>query len=168
MSKKDEKAMQKAVQAEEIEALFVQSAAGMAYENGRLTLSGVAPTTLMFSDRPKRVTGHLPTEEFLDSWGDGQDSFADDPPNAVLSIFSEEEVNDVVVVLREPALEADRFSYQVDILDGEMPASGGANSLFIDVIGRPLTPVSIAGVRRRGRRRGRRRMRRRDRRRMMY
>ncbi len=31
----------------------------------------------------------------------------------------------------------------------------GASSLFIDMIGRPLTPVSVAGVRRRGRRRGR-------------
>jgi hypothetical protein len=168
MSKKDDKAMEKTVQADEIEALFVQSAAGMAYENGRLTLNGVAPTTLMFSDRPKRVTGHVPTEEFLDSWGDGDDSFADDPPNAVLSVFSEDEVNDIVVVLQDPQLDADRFSYQVEILDGEMPASGGPSSLFIDVVGRPLTPVSIAGVHRRGRRRGRRRQRRRDRRRMMY
>jgi len=168
MSKKDDKAMKKAVQANEIEALFVQSAASMAYKNGRLILNGIAPTTLMFSDRPKRVTGHLPTEEFLNSWGDGEDSFADDPPNAVLSIFSEEEVNDVVVVLQDPQIDGDRFSYQVEILDGEMPANGGANSLFIDVIGRPLTPVSIAGVHRRGRRRGRRRQRRRDRRRMMY
>ena len=164
----EDKAMEQIAQADEIEALFVQSAAGMAYENGRLTLNGVAPTTLMFSDRPQRVTGHIPTEEFLDAWGDGDDSFADDPPNAVLSIFSEDEVNDVVIVLRDPALEADRFSYQVDILDGEMPASGGASSLFIDVIGRPLTPLSIAGVHRRGRRRGRRRMRRRMGRRMMY
>jgi hypothetical protein len=160
--------MEQMAQADEIEALFVQSAAGMAYENGRLTLKGVAPTTLLFSDRPQRVTGHVPTEEFLDSWGDGDDSFADDPPNAVLSIFSEDEVNDVVVVLQDPALDGDRFSYQVEILDGEMPAGGGASSLFIDVIGRPLTPVSIAGVRRRGRRRGRRRERRRMRRRMMY
>ncbi|MFL7870168.1 MAG: hypothetical protein AB8I58_15170, partial [Anaerolineales bacterium] len=64
--------------------------------------------------------------------------------------------------------EADRFSYQVEILDGEMPASGGASSLFIDVIGRPLTPMSVCGVRRRGRRRGRRRERRRMRRRGMY
>ena len=164
----DDQAMELIVQADEVEALFVQSAAGMAYENGRLTLIGVAPTTLMFSDRPQRVTGHVPTEEFLDSWGDGDDSFADDPPNAVLSIFSEDEVNDVVVVLRDPALDADRFSYQVDILDGEIPASGGASSLFIDVIGRPLTPLSIAGVHRRGRRRGRRRERRRLGRRMMY
>jgi hypothetical protein len=164
----EDKAMDQAAQADEIEALFVQSAAGMTYENGRLTLIDVAPTTLMFSDRPQRVTGHIPTEEFLDSWGDGDDSFADDPPNAVLSTFSEEEVNDVVVVLGDPALDGDRFSFQVEILDGEMSATGGASSLFIDVIGRPMTPMSVAGVRRRGRRRGRRRARRRARRRGMY
>jgi hypothetical protein len=157
----EDNAMDQIAQADEIEALFVQSAAGMAYENGRLTLNGVAPTTLMFSDRPQRLTGHVPTEEFLDSWGDGDDSFADDPPNAVLSTFSDDEVNDVVVVLQDPALDGDRFSYQVEILDGEMPAGGGASSLFLDVVGRPLTPLSIAGVRRRGRRRGRRRARRR-------
>jgi hypothetical protein len=164
----EDNAMDQIAQVDEIEALFVQSAAGMAYENGRLTLNGVAPTTLMFSDRPQRLTGHVPTEEFLDSWGDGDDSFADDPPNAVLSTFSDDEVNDVVVVLQDPALDGDRFSYQVEILDGEMPAIGGASSLFIDVVGRPLTPLSIAGVRRRGRRRGRRRERRRMRRRGMY
>jgi hypothetical protein len=148
-------------QADEIEALFVQSAQSMSYEDGRLTLHGIAPTTLLFSDRPDRVTGHVPSEEFLDSWGEGDDSFADDPPNAVLSIFQADEVNDVVVVLSDPALDLDDMSYSVEILDGDMPASGGANSLFIDVIGRPLTPVSVAGVRRRGRRRGRRRARRR-------
>ena len=156
--------MEEVATADEIEALFAQSAAGMSYENGRLTLNGIAPTTLMFSDRPQRVTGHVPTEEFLDSWGDGEDSFADDPPNAVLSIFSEDEVNDVVVVLQDPTLDGDSFGYHVEILDGEMPASGGASSLFIDVVGRPLTPVSVCGVRRRARRRGRRR----ERRRMMY
>jgi hypothetical protein len=148
-------------QAKEIEALYVQTAAGMRYEDGLLTLEGVSPTTLLFSDRPDRVTAHLPTEEFLGSWGEGKDSFADDPPNAVLSIFTEEEVVDVVVVLQDPALVDDAFSYQVDILDGEMLASGGPVSLFIDVIGRPMSPVSVAGSRRRGRRRGRRRARRR-------
>jgi hypothetical protein len=157
----DEKSQDQSAQADEFEALYAQSAAGMVYENDRLTLKGIAPTTLYFSDRPERITGHVPTEEFLDSWGEGDDSFAGDPPNAVLSIFSEDEVNDVVVVLKDPALDGDQMSYQVDILDGEIPASGGASSLFIDMIGRPLTPVSVAGVRRRGRRRGRRRARRR-------
>ena len=32
-------------------------------------------------------------------------------------------------------------------------AAGGASSLFIDVIGRPATPLSVAGVHRRERRR---------------
>jgi len=155
-------------EADEIEALFAQSAKSIAYQDGVLTLKGLAPTTLMFSDRPDRVTGHVPSEEFLDSWGEGENSFADDPPNAVLSIFQEDEVHDIVVVLSEPEIEGDQMSYKVAILDGEMPASDGPSSLFIDVIGRPMTPVSVAGVHRRSRRRGRRRGRRRTRRRMMY
>ena len=72
--------MDQVAQADEIEALFVQSAQSMAYDSGRLTLNGVAPTTLMFSDRPERVTGHVPTDELLDSWGDVDNSFADNPP----------------------------------------------------------------------------------------
>jgi len=149
----------------EIEALYVQSAQGIAYQDGVLTLEGIAPTTIMFSDRPERITGHVPSEEFLDSWGEGDNSFADDPPNAVLSTYTEDEINDVVVVLSGPALHGDQMSYSVDILDGEMPDSGGASSLFIDTIGRPMTPVSVAGCHRRTRRRGRRRGRRRARRR---
>ena len=145
----------------EIEALYVQSAHGMTYQDGRLTLEGIAPTTILFSDRPDRITGHIPSEEFFDSWGEGDDSFADDPPNAVLSIFTEDEIHDVVVVLSEPALEGDQMSYSVDFLDGDMPANGDPSSLFIDMIGRPLSPVSVAGAHREGRRRGRRRARRR-------
>jgi len=34
-----------------------------------------------------------------------------------------------------------------------MPAKGGAASLFIDIIGMPLTPLSYAGVARRSYRR---------------
>jgi hypothetical protein len=153
----DDKSQDQNTQSDEFEALYAQSAAGMAYENGQLTLNGIAPTTLYFSDRPDRITGHVPTEEFLDSWGEGDDSFAGDPPNAVLSIFTEDEIHDVVVVLSDPALDGDQMSYSVDILDGEMPPSGGPSSLFIDMIGRPLSPVSVAGVHRRGRRRARRR-----------
>ncbi|HET6445491.1 MAG TPA: hypothetical protein VFI27_13025 [candidate division Zixibacteria bacterium] len=146
--------------AKEIEALYAQSAQGMAYENGLLTLQGIAPSTIIFSDRPDRVAGHQTTQEFFDSWGEGDDSFAADPPNAVLSIFTEDEIHDVVVTLSDPTLDGDQMSYSVDILDGEMPASGGPSSLFIDMIGRPASAVSVAGCHRRGRRRGRRRARR--------
>lgn len=141
------------VQAVEIEALFVQTAHGMRYGDGRVSLEGLAPTTLFFSDRPDRVTGHIPSCEFVESWNEGPDSFASNPPNAVLSIFNADDVSDIVVELKDPVLVGSELTYTVDILDGEMPASGGPIALFIDVIDRPLSPVSVAGMHRRDRRR---------------
>ena len=81
-------------------------------------------------------------------WEDGDDSFASNPPNAVLSSFDANEVNDVVVVLSEPKLDGSDLSYQVSITDGELAATSAESSLFIDMIGRPLSPVSFAGARR--------------------
>ncbi len=139
-----------------IDALFVQTSASMSYADGILTLEGLTPTALMFSDRPDRVTGHIPSGEFIDSWGQGEDSFASNPPNAVLSVFQPEHVQDVVVVLTSPEYDGQNLSYGVDILDGEMPERGGETALFIDIIGRPLSPVSVAGMNRRDRRAERR------------
>ena len=151
-------ALDSVASAKEIEALYVQNAAGAKYDGARLTLSGVGQTTLMFSDRPDRVVAHVPTTEFVAGWGDGDDSFADDPPNAVFSSFEGAEVNDVVVVLSEPRLAGTELSYAVSITDGELLPASSESSLFIDPVGRPLSPVSFAGTRRRGRRRARRRM----------
>jgi len=101
----------------------------------------------------------MTTGEFVDDWAVEPNSFAEDPPNAVLS-FTEPDADspsDAVVVLRDPKIAGPDLGYSVELLDGEMPASAGPCTLFIDPIGRPLSPVSIAGVRRRDRRRERRR-----------
>ena len=153
----EHKDVKSVMEADEIEALFVQTAHSMSFEDGQLTLHTMAPTTLFFSDRPDRVTGHITSQEFVDSWDKGPDSFETNPPNAVLSIFHPDMVSDIVVELMEPELSGNDLSYDVVILDGEMPASGGPSALFIDVIGRPATPVSAAGMHRRDRRRDRRR-----------
>ena len=146
----------------DVEYLFAQTATGFSVvPNGRITLHGVSATTLWFSDRPYRLTGHLPTDEFVTSWGEGEDSFADTPPNAVLSIFEDDAVNDLVVVLSDPILADGDLTYAAEVSEGDLAPSSGPVSLFIDTIGRPMTPGSIGGVRRRGRRRGRRRARRR-------
>ena len=102
------------------------------------------------------VTGHITSQEFVETWDKGPDNFASNPPNAVLSIFHADSVSDIVVELKRPALAGGELTYAVDILDGEMPASGGPSVLFIDVIGRPLSPVSVAGMYRRDRRDDRR------------
>ncbi len=148
--------MEPVTDVKEIQALYVQTAHGMSYDNGKLTLHTIAPTTMFFSDRPDRVTGHISSEEFVATWDVGEDSFASNPPNAALSIFHEDGVSDIVVELMNPEMVDGDLTYSVGILDGEMPASGGPNTLFIDIIGRPLSPVSVCGVRRREDRRDRR------------
>jgi hypothetical protein len=139
--------------AETAQFLFVQSAARTRYANGRLTLAGVSPVTVLFSDRPERIAGHMTTADFIPFWSEGENSFASNPPNADLSVLEGEAMDNVVLTLREPKLDGDELSYRVEVLAGELPASGGPASLFIDVIGRPVTPASFAGARRRAWRR---------------
>ncbi len=121
-----------------------------------LTLAGVSPATLYFSDRPERVVGHMTNEQFVEGWSLGDNNFAADPPNAVLSYIDagDDRPEDCVVVLSDPKLGAESIGYKYQLLEGSVPESSGACTLFIDPLGRPLSPVSVAGMRRRQRRRG--------------
>jgi hypothetical protein len=145
-------------QLEDIEAMFVQSAHGMTTSNGTLTFHGIAHSTLFFADRPQRVVGHMHTRKFVDDWGVGENSFTEDPPNAVVSFLEEGDAHpeDVTMVIRDPQMTEDTLTYKVEVLDGTLPAKAGPCSLFIDPFGRPLSPVSAAGIHRRERRRDRR------------
>lgn len=142
-------------QVDTIEAMFVQSSHGLTCSEGAMTLQGLAHSTLFFADRPQRVVGHMSTRKFIDQWGEGENSFAEDPPNAVVSFLEDGDTapEDVTVVLRDPQLKDNNLTYKVDVLDGKLPIKAESCSLFIDPIGRPLSPVSVAGVRRRERRR---------------
>ncbi|HTS72656.1 MAG TPA: hypothetical protein VMG74_02975 [Gaiellaceae bacterium] len=149
-----------AEQLETEESMFVQTAQGIDSDGKTLTLRGITPSTLYFSDRPERVVGHLTTADFVDLWAIGDNSFESDPPNAVLAFLESgaDVPDDVVVVLKEPELSGTgELSYAIEVLEGTVPAKTGPVSLFIDPFGRPLSPVSVCGVRRRGRRRARRR-----------
>jgi hypothetical protein len=140
-------------QVERIDALFVQSATALTSRFGTVTLHGLTDSTIYFADRPRREVGHIPSHRFVELWDAGVDSFAVDPPNAVVSFLEDEAgaPEDAVVVLREPWLDGDTLTYSVEVLDGTLPASSGPCTLFIDVFGRRLSPVSVAGTHRRGR-----------------
>jgi len=134
--------------------LFVQNAQGVTFSKGTMTLRGVNPITIAFADRPERFAGHMLTSKFIPMWSQGKDSFLKDPPNATVSLFHDNHVSSLVVVLRNPRLAGGNLSYDVQVLEGAPPASAGAASLFIDIIGMPLTPLSYAGVARRNLARG--------------
>ena len=147
-------------QLETDEAMFVQTARAMTRDGKTLTLNEVTPATLYFSDRPKRVTGHMATADFVDLWGAGEDSFEADPPNAVLAFLEPDDdaPEDAVLVIQAPRLHDGQLSYSIETLEGALPSSAGPVTLFIDPFGRPLSPISLCGIRRRQRRRMRRRM----------
>jgi hypothetical protein len=57
------------------------------------------------------------------------------------------------VVIQDPHLDGDALTYDIKLLDGTVPTATGPCALFIDPFGRPLSPVSAAGMHRRARRR---------------
>ena len=146
-------------QLEAEQSMFVQTAQRMTSDGKTLTLKGVTPSTLYFSDRPQRIVGHMATNDFVDLWGEGNNSFEEDPPNAVLAFLEpgDDVPEDAVIVIQVPRLENGQLSYSIQTLEGTLPAQAGPVTLFIDPFGRPLSPVSVCGVRRRERRRDRRR-----------
>jgi len=118
--------------------LFVQDAKTMVFDGTRLTLKGANPNIIFFCDRPVRTAGHMTRDAFMKLVSEGEDSFASNPPNATISIFgASNEVTEVVVVLpKRPVVNGDDLIFTVKVLEGKLPAEGGAVVMFIDSIGR--------------------------------
>ena len=112
--------------------LFVISGTSGSLDGDTLTLNGV-PNVIYFSDRPDRVAGHIPLEMFVESWNKGNDSFKADPPNAVLSMLTEDEAQNVVVELTGVELKDDKLYFKVKMLEGDIKGSFENASLFIDI-----------------------------------
>ena len=122
-----------------VELLFVQTADDVAVADGKLILKGTGKTVIYFSDRPERLAGHYSVPEFLSFWsnGEGADSFLKDPPNATLSVYQPGKPDNViaVVTISKPVIEGNDLIYDYKLINGEVPKTGGAASLFIDWIG---------------------------------
>jgi hypothetical protein len=133
-------------------SLIVMNAAGAMLADNKLTLTGLAPNAVIFADRPTRAAGHALTTVLLEEWSNAPDaSFAKDPPNATVSAFSKDGslTRDAVVVLKNPNLQGDKLTFEVQVLEGDLNGADGPASVFIDIIGLPFTPLSFAGVARR-------------------
>ncbi|MFG1345036.1 hypothetical protein V5F59_09105 [Xanthobacter autotrophicus DSM 431] len=112
--------------------LFVQVADSVVVDDKTITLKGVAPQVLMFTDRPERMTGDATTASFIKLWTEGKDSFQKDPPNATLSVTVDGKPSVAAVELTDPVLTGDTLVFSYKLLGDEKPASGINASLFID------------------------------------
>ncbi len=121
-------------QLKQAELLFVQSAKGVTFDKAtnKLTLTGVSPVTLFFSDRPDRIAGNMKTSAFIPFWSQGKDSFKADPPNADISLLEDNGMRQIVAELQGPVLTGEDLSYTIKILHGEMPAQASNVAVFID------------------------------------
>jgi hypothetical protein len=130
-----------AMAAEAPQLMFVQSAEDLKVDAAKSTLRlvKVNQQTLYFSDRPQRLAGHLKMADYLKEWTAkaGKDNFGADPPNATLSVYEpgKPENTIVVVTLTNPKVDGADLIYSYKVLNGTLPASGGATALFIDWIG---------------------------------
>src|SRR4051794_34077328 len=68
-----------------VPSLFVLNSSGVSSQGGKLVMTGVAPNSIVFADRPVRAAGHDLTSRIVDDWAKGSDNFAQDPPNATIS-----------------------------------------------------------------------------------
>ena len=143
------------VRLEMVPSLIVMNAQGASLQGQTLTLTGVAPSSITFADRPVRAARHLLTAHVLEEWTDPSGDFAKDPPNATVSVLSKDGAlaRDAVVELRTPRPAGDRLTFDVRVLEGDLTGADGPASVFIDIIGLPFTPLSFAGVARRTARR---------------
>jgi hypothetical protein len=137
------------------EMLFVQDAKAMVFDGSLLTLKDANPNIIFFCDRPVRTAGHMTRDAFMKLVTEGENSFADNPPNAAVSIVGAgDSVTEAVVTLsKRPQVHGNDMVFPIKLIDGKLPGTGETVIMFIDPIGRPASPTSVAGAHRRHRRR---------------
>jgi hypothetical protein len=135
--------------AQEVQLMFVQTADDIQVNPTEKTfrLVDVNQQTLYFADRPERLAGHYKMDDYLKEWTEGDNNFGEDPPNATLSIYEPGQAGNsiVVVEISNPVVEGDDIVYSYQLIEGTMPAQGGATAIFIDWV--PARPgVGAGGV----------------------
>ena len=137
------------------QALFVQDAKGVELRKESIILKEPNDHLIFFCDRPVREAGFLTWDAFMDSVTSGENSFAENPPNAALTIVDKEgKIHELILFLMDEPIKAEnKITFPVEyIIGGPYPIDGKV-VMFIDPVGRPLSPTSAAGVHRRRRRR---------------
>jgi hypothetical protein len=130
---------------DEVQWLYVIDADAAVATDSSLTLAGLDPDAVAFTDRPTRQARRLLVQELVDDWN--AMGFVDDPPNAALAVRLEGEQQVYVVELTEPQLDADELTFSYVLIDEPgtpLPANLGPLAVFIDD-GHDGTPVLSPG-----------------------
>ena len=102
-----------------------------------LELNDVSDKTILFSDRPERIVETESTSNYIGNWNTGEDSFADDAPNAVLVVDEIEIQDDVTIELFNPVYDSNKKTLKYEITTDnstliDRRGDYGQNTLLID------------------------------------
>src|SRR4029079_7899341 len=64
-----------------VPSLFVLNSSGVSLQGGKLVMTGVAPNSIVFADRPVRAAGHDLTSRIVDHSGGGTQQVAHGTPH---------------------------------------------------------------------------------------
>lgn len=150
------------VATDEPSLLFVQEAVtgsfrpiDVAANTYTLTLVGVKPHTLLFTDRPQRMVGSWTMNDFISRWNEGSNSLANNPPNAVLLSHSGADGKEyaVVIELSNPVFNAPggTLTYKATVLkdgftDGLVPSPERHMDAFPLILRNAVLFIDNAGV----------------------
>ncbi|WP_136658559.1 hypothetical protein [Nitratireductor sp. XY-223] len=111
---------------------YVQQASSLQFDGTTLTLQGVSPSTVFFTDRPYRLTGLVSTGQFAELWNAPDGPFASNPPNAAVSVLGNIKDAPAIVELTSAEMDGVQVKYGVKVLSGELPESADNVALFVD------------------------------------
>ncbi|MGD1838209.1 MAG: hypothetical protein ACPKPY_09150 [Nitrososphaeraceae archaeon] len=106
-----------------------------------LELTDVSDKTILFSDRPDRIVTYASTSDFIGNWTVGENSFAVDPPNAVLVIDEIEGYQDAAIMeVFNPVYDTDKKTLNYEVTPDnttsiELPDEFGQTTMVIDAVG---------------------------------
>ncbi|EHK54299.1 hypothetical protein [Allomesorhizobium alhagi] len=131
--------------------LFVQTASAMTFDKptSKLTLEGIGATTCSSRTAPSALLGTWIRRLSYRSGARARTAPFRSAERRLVAFLEADKLQQVVVVLEGPELNGNDLTHTVKVV-GEMPEKGSEVSVFIDIIGMPLTPLSYAGAARRG------------------
>ena len=127
----------------EISLLFTQTVESATSNNNTLTLE-TQDDVFAFTDRPNRMAGHIPLENFTTLWSHNNSTFTEDPPNAVITWKADNgSMAYAEIILTNASVNVDGFiEYNYTLETGEtIPSNLSEVSLFIDTL--PEVPTWV-------------------------
>ncbi len=112
------------------EYLFIITGDTGTFEGGKLTLNGAPIVTFNYLGATREV-GHFLVDTFVEVWEKNSSAYNANPPSGTLSVLDKKGPGNAVIAVSNPVSNLNSITFDAKVLEGELPASFNASSLFL-------------------------------------